>query len=278
MNNIGEKLYTLRSEKNMSQETLAELVDVSRQAVSKWETGRSVPELDKLFRLCDIFGVTLDELTGRTNVTDATDSAVTANPDRPHTENMRDLLDSVLPLIVGTLNLLLATVLFVLLNLFEGIYSALLITMPLFVCGIVCIAFRRRILLTYSVFLYFYFTLFYLWGYGVVSNVTPCAVGGVGAAVSLLYFTLKSIKTLLFNIRKRVRGVIGIVLWCLYALALFLVITLSPDIFKIIFDARGISDMSFESYGDVMLGAVAFVSAVKCAVFCLCRDGNIKFV
>ncbi|MCL1824256.1 MAG: helix-turn-helix domain-containing protein [Oscillospiraceae bacterium] len=55
-----EKLQKLRKEKGMSQENLAELLDVSRQSVSKWESGQSYPETEKLIALSDIFGVTLD--------------------------------------------------------------------------------------------------------------------------------------------------------------------------------------------------------------------------
>ena len=46
----------------MSQLELAEALDVSRQSISKWETGAAVPELDKLVKLSDVFGITLDEL------------------------------------------------------------------------------------------------------------------------------------------------------------------------------------------------------------------------
>ena len=58
-----EKLQKLRKEKNMSQEQLADLLDVSRQSVSKWESGTTYPEMDKLLSLCKIFDVTLDDLT-----------------------------------------------------------------------------------------------------------------------------------------------------------------------------------------------------------------------
>ena len=61
--NLGEKIYTLRTQKNLSQGDLAEILDVSRQSISKWETNSSVPELDKLTKLCDIFGITMDDLT-----------------------------------------------------------------------------------------------------------------------------------------------------------------------------------------------------------------------
>ncbi len=58
-----EKLQMLRKEKGYSQEQLADLLDVSRQAVSKWESGLTYPEMDKLLTLCKIFNVSLDDLT-----------------------------------------------------------------------------------------------------------------------------------------------------------------------------------------------------------------------
>ena len=60
---LSEQIYTLRRKMGLSQEQLAEKVGVSRQAVSKWETGASVPELDKLLALSEFFGVSVEELT-----------------------------------------------------------------------------------------------------------------------------------------------------------------------------------------------------------------------
>jgi transcriptional regulator with XRE-family HTH domain len=59
---LHEKIYTLRTAKNLSQGDLAEILDVSRQSVSKWETGASIPDLDKLIKMSDLFGVSLDAL------------------------------------------------------------------------------------------------------------------------------------------------------------------------------------------------------------------------
>jgi Predicted transcriptional regulators len=57
-----EKLQSLRKKQGMSQEQLAGIVGVSRQAVSKWESGQSYPDKDKLIALSDIFGVSTDNL------------------------------------------------------------------------------------------------------------------------------------------------------------------------------------------------------------------------
>ena len=57
---IGTKIQTLRKQRGLSQEQLAEILGVSRQAVSKWEAGQSVPDIDKIVLICDYFGVTTD--------------------------------------------------------------------------------------------------------------------------------------------------------------------------------------------------------------------------
>lgn len=59
---LSEKVLKLRKANNLSQEELAEQLDVSRQSVSKWESGQSVPEIDKLCMLSNIFNVTTDYL------------------------------------------------------------------------------------------------------------------------------------------------------------------------------------------------------------------------
>lgn len=60
---FSEKLQKLRKENNLSQEQLADKLDVSRQSVSKWESGQTYPEMDKLLTMCKLFNITLDDLT-----------------------------------------------------------------------------------------------------------------------------------------------------------------------------------------------------------------------
>lgn len=60
--NLQEKITYCRKKAGLSQEALAEKMDVSRQAVSKWETGDAVPEVGKLKLLASVFGVTADWL------------------------------------------------------------------------------------------------------------------------------------------------------------------------------------------------------------------------
>lgn len=60
--NISNKIQDLRKSKGMSQEQLADKIGVSRQAISKWESGQSTPDIEKVVLLSDFFGVTTDYL------------------------------------------------------------------------------------------------------------------------------------------------------------------------------------------------------------------------
>ena len=60
--NIGQKLLELRKSKNLSQEEVAEKLNVTRQTVSKWETDQSMPDFDKIKPLCELFEITPNEL------------------------------------------------------------------------------------------------------------------------------------------------------------------------------------------------------------------------
>lgn len=59
---FGERLYELRNKKNISQEELAEVLDVSRQSISKWENDKAYPEMTRLLFMSDYFDVSLDYL------------------------------------------------------------------------------------------------------------------------------------------------------------------------------------------------------------------------
>ena len=59
---FGENLYNLRKYSKLSQEKLAEKMDVSRQSISKWENGESYPEMEKMLKLCSIFHCKLNDL------------------------------------------------------------------------------------------------------------------------------------------------------------------------------------------------------------------------
>ena len=73
--NFGENLQNIRKKNHMSQEDLAELLGVSRQAVSKWELGEGYPEVDKLLILSQKLNVSLDSLLGNETAEPASDNS-----------------------------------------------------------------------------------------------------------------------------------------------------------------------------------------------------------
>ena len=74
---LSENILQFRRAMGLSQEQLAQQIGVSRQTVSKWETGQSAPELEKLVAISQIFGVSTDELLGNTRPPQADAPAAT---------------------------------------------------------------------------------------------------------------------------------------------------------------------------------------------------------
>ncbi len=67
--NLGDRLFELRKSKNLTQDDVAEKLNVTRQTISKWETNQSTPDFDKIVPLCDLYGISPNELlTGNYDV------------------------------------------------------------------------------------------------------------------------------------------------------------------------------------------------------------------
>jgi transcriptional regulator with XRE-family HTH domain len=137
---LGENIVRLRTQKNWSQGDLADALDISRQSVSKWETDSSIPELDKLLKLSELFGITLDELV-RGEEVPKTETAVPASfapQATPEREKRRT--------IAGTVLLCTGAVILVFCLLLAGdLLAGLLFASPFFICGIICFAVKRRV-------------------------------------------------------------------------------------------------------------------------------------
>ena len=144
---LGENIVRLRTQKNWSQGDLADALDISRQSVSKWETDASIPELDKLLKLSELFGVTLDELV-RGEEVPKTETALPAETvpvsfapqATPEREKRRTIAGTVL-LCTG------AVILVFCLLLTGNLLSGLLFASPFLICGIICFAVKRRVCL-----------------------------------------------------------------------------------------------------------------------------------
>lgn len=96
-NKLSENLKKLRKENNISQEQLAEDLKVSRQAISKWESGAAYPEMEKIIQLCEKFNVNVDDLLSK-NISEIKGEEETKN-------NLNKYASEILKNITNTINL-----------------------------------------------------------------------------------------------------------------------------------------------------------------------------
>ena len=130
---LGTNISRLRAEKRLSQGDLAEVLEVSRQSVSKWETDSSVPDLDKLIKLSQLFRVTLDELvTGAEPQLKGETPPVMVSPSMPGRK------------IAGIILFCMAFLAFLIPTVLGGILVGLILAVPFLVCGIICFLVRKR--------------------------------------------------------------------------------------------------------------------------------------
>lgn len=102
---LSEKIYTLRRKNGLSQEQLAERIGVSRQAISKWEGGLSVPESEKLIAISEYFNVTLDYLLKEDADCTQKTAQETANGQSP--KSHRGMLLGIITCVAGVAGLIL---------------------------------------------------------------------------------------------------------------------------------------------------------------------------
>lgn len=134
---IGNIIYELRTAKGLSQGELADMLDVSRQSVSKWETDAAIPELDKLVKICDAFEVSLDELVGR-KPKEIQESVIDMQKmPSINTQKILGLVLLAISLIGGLLVLLLTEEM-------QDTYIALPIIIAAFACGLVCLLVKQN--------------------------------------------------------------------------------------------------------------------------------------
>ena len=145
--NLGENIYRLRTERNLSQGDFADALEVSRQSVSKWENNSAVPELEKLVKMAELFGITLDELVSGERKESASAPPPPQSPAAPEPAEKIVYVEKVAPAsisawtILGAVLLLGALGVALILSNDEYKFSLLevfLIALPVAVCGIIC--------------------------------------------------------------------------------------------------------------------------------------------
>ena len=139
---LGTNISRLRAEHHLSQGDLAESLGVSRQSVSKWETDSSVPDLDKLVKLSQLFGVSLDELV--------TGDAGPAEAETPTEMSAAPAVQVTIPgrmpgrKIAGVILFCMAFLTFLVLTALGGLLEGLILAVPFLVCGMICFLAQRR--------------------------------------------------------------------------------------------------------------------------------------
>lgn len=139
---LGEKITTLRNQHEMSQGDLAEKMNVSRQSISKWETGTSVPELEKLIQLSELFHITLDELVKgelipEKEIEEEPETVIQATQVIVQkTSNTRK--------IIGTILCCFGALIWLLFTLLGGFLGGLIFGSPFLLCGAICLIFKKN--------------------------------------------------------------------------------------------------------------------------------------
>lgn len=64
---IGKKIQELRMENNITQEELANKLYISQQAISKWENGTCLPDIENIYKICKIFNISIEDLLVENN-------------------------------------------------------------------------------------------------------------------------------------------------------------------------------------------------------------------
>lgn len=140
---LGEQISRLRAVRGLSQEELANELQVSRQSVSKWETNGSVPELDKLMKLSDLFGVTLDELVKGVAEPEAPDAPPAAKTQETAPEHRPVPTAHSGQKILGIILLCFGALVALLLLFMSGSLFSFILAAPFLLCGLVCLLVRR---------------------------------------------------------------------------------------------------------------------------------------
>lgn len=134
---LGTTISRLRTAHGMSQGDLAEALDVSRQSVSKWETGAIVPELEKLVKLAQLFEISLDELVTGQPPRETESPSPASPPSSPPPVRAPHR-------IAGIVLLSLAGLIFLLLTMLHAAWIGLHLASPLLACGVVALCSSRQ--------------------------------------------------------------------------------------------------------------------------------------
>ena len=222
---LNQRIYELRTQKGMSQGDLAEALDVSRQSISKWETGSSVPELDKLIKLSQLFGISLDELVLNKEPQEA------PPPPEPTIIYVERQEPRSTRKTAGVVLLCFSALIWLLISLLGDVLTGLVLASPFLACGLICLFVRKNVGLWCLWVVYAFADLYLRFATGVnVSFVMNPRfyMGGytihlIVAWVNFAIFTALTIATVL-RFRKvgpasvKANAIGAVISWCVYFL------------------------------------------------------------
>ena len=257
--NLGEKIYQLRNERNMSQGDLADKLDVSRQSVSKWENNTAVPDLDKLIKLCDVFEISLDEITGREIPEEKPISIIR--------ETKKDLTKTQL---IGCILIGIGIISFLMPF---GVFFA----PSILICGIICLTVRKNpwYWCIWVVFLPIFFIMSWAMALEIVSLIIETAFLVVMAVI-----TYKAFKDTEIVIPERksivilASSIVYDLLYALFRLNKFEVVDFWKQ--EIIIDDGVSSEMVTSSFADVFLDIFLIVGAGLSMIGIICSVKNLR--
>ena len=164
--NLSNNLYILRKRRGLSQEEFAEKIHISRQAVSKWERGEALPDIENLIEIAEFYGVTIDELINKDEVIgEVAESPVREDDSKSESEEKKSKIkvtwsfewkEAPYPIIVALVYLALG---FLVPNGW-AVYWTLFITIPVYYTFIDCIKARRFTPFAYPVLCAFIYCLY----------------------------------------------------------------------------------------------------------------------
>ena len=147
---LNEKIIALRNKYQMSQGDLAEKLNLSRQSVSKWETGASIPDLDKLIAMSELFGITMDELVKEDAVFGQVKEApvvTKTSVEQGVKSQIREKENTLVVKIIGAILVALTPVMVILgtLGLIPFGRFINVISLYLLICGAICLFSRKNV-------------------------------------------------------------------------------------------------------------------------------------
>ena len=172
---LGEKIQRLRKEKGMSQEQLAAQLTISRQAVSKWELGESMPDTENIIQLSKLFSVSTDFLLNDECTDKSPSDSLPPIIEVDDLNSKRQETGIQTPAsstrkTIGFILLGAGLIALILMLVFSDYLVALIIGMPLIISGIICLTVKKHTALwcCWTMYILFYLIYSYVTGGGLL--------------------------------------------------------------------------------------------------------------